>query len=172
MLGGSSNLPFGKSSQGAVKEPWVVPQGTGTAHEAPALISRDCTLVGRLLLKKTESAGRGASQSRPSSAEGSAQIEGVVEGEIIAEGDLLIGESARVTASITGVCVRVLGTVTGDISCSERLEILNGAQVRGNIEAPTIVINDGAMFEGRCSMRAAVEAGKAQFSSTDFAANS
>ena len=79
------------------------------------------------------------------------RIEGEVEGEIHAR-DLVIGESAVVKAQIHGATVVVHGTVTGDIHATSRLEIRRPAKVKGNISSPVLVIEEGASFEGKCSM--------------------
>ena len=79
------------------------------------------------------------------------RIEGEVEGEIHAR-DLVIGESAVVKAMVQGATVVVHGTVTGDIRATSRLEIRRPAKVKGNISSPVLVIEEGASFEGKCSM--------------------
>lgn len=79
------------------------------------------------------------------------RIEGEVEGEIHAR-DLVIGESAVVKAQITGATVVVHGTVIGDIRATSRLEIRRPAKVKGNISSAVLVIEEGASFEGKCSM--------------------
>jgi cytoskeletal protein CcmA (bactofilin family) len=83
---------------------------------------------------------------------GGAQIDGSVAGEISAEGELVIGESAQVKAAIQGEQVRVFGRVIGDIVCSERLELFSGARVTGNISSPRLIIHDGVIFDGSCQM--------------------
>ncbi len=83
---------------------------------------------------------------------GESVIEGVVEGEIKSTGKLTISESASVDANIHGELVRVFGEVTGDIECTELLELHVGARVSGDITSPSLVIEDGVVFEGRCSM--------------------
>jgi cytoskeletal protein CcmA (bactofilin family) len=79
------------------------------------------------------------------------RIEGEVEGEIHAR-DLVIGESAVVKAQVHGATVVVHGNVSGDIRATSRLEIRRPAKVKGNISSPVLVIEEGASFEGKCSM--------------------
>lgn len=83
-----------------------------------------------------------------------ARIDGQVEGEIIAKDSLTIGESAVVSAQIKADSVIVAGKVSGDIVAAHRIEIRPSAKVLGNITAPTLVINEGALFEGHCAMQA------------------
>lgn len=84
--------------------------------------------------------------------EGTVRIEGHVEGEIAAQDTLIIGESAVVNAQITGTSVVVHGRVTGDVTARKRLEIRAPGKLFGNISTPSLVIHDGVIFEGQCSM--------------------
>jgi cytoskeletal protein CcmA (bactofilin family) len=84
--------------------------------------------------------------------EGTVRIEGHVEGEITAQDTLIIGESAIVNAQIVGTSVIVHGRVTGDITAKKRLEIRAPGRLVGNITTPSLVIHEGVVFEGQCSM--------------------
>ncbi|HVN88482.1 MAG TPA: polymer-forming cytoskeletal protein [Candidatus Binataceae bacterium] len=86
--------------------------------------------------------------------EGGTKIDGQVDGEIIAKESLTIGESAVVTAQIKAASIVVAGKVSGDISATNRIEIRPTAKVIGNLNSPTLVIHEGAVFEGHCSMSA------------------
>jgi len=85
--------------------------------------------------------------------DGPARIDGQVDGEINAKDNLTIGETAVVTAQIKAASVTVAGKVSGDISASQRIEIRPAARVLGNLAAPVLVIHEGALFEGHCSMQ-------------------
>lgn len=88
--------------------------------------------------------------------EGPSRIEGQVEGEVSAQDTLTVGESAVVNARIKGTVVLIHGTVTGDVVAGTRLEIRAPAKVTGDITTPTLVVDEGAILEGRCSMRSGV----------------
>ncbi|MGH7813400.1 MAG: bactofilin family protein [Candidatus Binataceae bacterium] len=96
---------------------------------------------------------RGSKISGKISFEGPARIDGEIDGEINAKDSLTIGESAAVTAQIRAASVSVAGKVSGDIAATQRIEIRPAAKVHGNIAAPVLVIHEGAMFEGHCSMQ-------------------
>jgi cytoskeletal protein CcmA (bactofilin family) len=85
--------------------------------------------------------------------EGPAQIDGQVEGEIVAGEHLVIGEGAHVTAKIKASSVVVAGMVSGEIVATERIEICASAKISGNLTAPRMVMHEGAMFEGHCAMK-------------------
>ena len=82
-----------------------------------------------------------------------ARIDGQVEGEINAKDSLAIGEGAVVSAQIKADSVVVAGKVSGDIVALHRIEIKASAKMTGNITAPILVINEGALFEGHCAMQ-------------------
>jgi cytoskeletal protein CcmA (bactofilin family) len=84
--------------------------------------------------------------------EGPARIEGTVEGEIVAQDTLTIGDSAIVNAQIMGSTVIIHGRVTGDVTARKRLEIRAPGRVMGNITSPSLVIHEGVVFEGQCTM--------------------
>jgi cytoskeletal protein CcmA (bactofilin family) len=85
--------------------------------------------------------------------EGATRIDGQVDGEITAKESLVIGESAVITAQIKANSVIVGGKVSGDIFCTQRLEIRPSARVIGNLTSPVLIVHEGAMFEGQCSMQ-------------------
>lgn len=85
--------------------------------------------------------------------EGPSRIEGHVEGEVSAKDTLTVGESATVNARLNGSLIVIHGTVTGDVVAQTRLEIRAPGKVIGDVTTPSLVINEGAILEGRCSMR-------------------
>ena len=81
------------------------------------------------------------------------RIDGHLTGRISSEsGTLIVGSSGRVDANIAVASAIISGTINGDIVASEKLELTRTARVVGNIQAPRLVIDDGAVFEGACSM--------------------
>ncbi|HZR84819.1 MAG TPA: polymer-forming cytoskeletal protein [Candidatus Binatia bacterium] len=103
--------------------------------------------------------GRGTRVSGKIIFEGPARIEGQVEGEVAASDSLLVGESAVLNAQISGGTIVIHGKVTGDINASKRLEIRAPGRVYGNVTTPSLVIEEGVVFEGHCSMGAAENRG-------------
>lgn len=96
---------------------------------------------------------RGSKISGKISFEGPARIDGEVDGEINAKDSLTIGEAAVITAHIRAASVSVAGKVSGDIVATQRIEIRPSAKVSGNITAPVLSVQEGAQFEGHCSMQ-------------------
>lgn len=91
---------------------------------------------------------------------GPAQIEGSVEGEVLCHGTLSIGEGAEVRAKISGEVVVIRGKVEGDVTAKERVELISPARLLGNIAAPRLIIAEGVVFDGYCSMGRSREKGE------------
>lgn len=79
-------------------------------------------------------------------------IRGRVSGEIDATGLLVIDEEAVVEANIKAARVIVMGTVRGNLTADERVEITDSGKLTGNINAPEIGMEVGCRFTGRCVM--------------------
>jgi cytoskeletal protein CcmA (bactofilin family) len=75
-------------------------------------------------------------------------IDGDVEGTIESTGTLTIGEHACIGGEIRTKSVEVQGTVEGNIFVTERCELQAGCTLRGDIEAPRLVVNDNVTFLG------------------------
>ncbi len=82
----------------------------------------------------------------------SLQINGYFEGEIVSEGYLVIGEGATVKANIKAKTVIINGEVNGNIEATDRIEILAGGTLHGNIRTAKLKIADGVVFIGKCEM--------------------
>lgn len=84
--------------------------------------------------------------------QGNVQINGHFMGEIFSEGTLVVGEGALIEARIDVGNVIIFGKVIGEVDVKDRIEMRSQAEVRGNISARTLVIEEGVLFEGNCSM--------------------
>ena len=67
-------------------------------------------------------------------------------------GTLMVSAGSEIDASMEVAAAQIHGTVRGDISASERVVLKPTAIVMADIETPSLVIEDGATFEGRCRM--------------------
>ena len=79
-------------------------------------------------------------------------VDGRIEGEIQSEGNLTVGENARLKAEIKTGTVVVYGKVHGNIVASERVELKSTAEVVGDIKAKTLSIEPGAIFVGKSNV--------------------
>ena len=86
---------------------------------------------------------------------GSSRIGGRIEGEVVSEGLLIIEEEALITAEIIADEAIIQGRVQGKLVAKGRVELTASCHYDGDIETPCLIINEGAMFNGRCLMSAA-----------------
>ncbi|HRH42926.1 MAG TPA: polymer-forming cytoskeletal protein [Pyrinomonadaceae bacterium] len=86
------------------------------------------------------------------------RVDGHLTGRVTSEsGTLIIGSTGRVDANILVAAAIINGTINGDIVALEKIELGRSARVIGNIQTPRLVIEDGAIFEGSCTMLKAKE---------------
>ena len=118
-------------------QPTTTPSTSPTAPEASnrTVIARPTTIEGRI------------------SGSGEIIVNGTVNGTIDVTGTLKVAEQGRVEAAVHGKIVTIAGTVTGDITADEKIELEASAHVDGNITAPRILIKDGANFKGQVNMK-------------------
>jgi cytoskeletal protein CcmA (bactofilin family) len=79
-------------------------------------------------------------------------IKGRVSGEINATSLLMIDEEAVVEANIRASKVIILGTVKGNVTADEKVEVAISGRLNGNVTAPEINMETGCRFTGRCIM--------------------
>ncbi len=84
--------------------------------------------------------------------QGNIIIEGVVEGSIKTSNFLLIGNKAKVTATIEAKEAKIGGEIHGNIKVDGYLEISSTAKIFGDIEANKISIEKNAILNGTCRM--------------------
>ena len=82
---------------------------------------------------------------------GAVRIEGEADGEIVGD-EIIIAEGAIVSAKITATRLIIAGTVNGEIVVRQRLELLSSARLRCKVNTPTLILNEGAQFDGECRM--------------------
>lgn len=81
------------------------------------------------------------------------RVDGHLIGTVKSEsGTLIIGTNGQVDANIAVAAAMINGTVNGDIVASEKLQLGRTARVMGNIHSPRLIVEEGAVLEGMCSM--------------------
>ncbi len=84
---------------------------------------------------------------------GAVRIDGSFKGEISTKGTLIVGETANIEAEIHASHISVSGEVRGSIVAENKIEAHAPGKIIGNIQAPTITIDEGVVFEGNCRMQ-------------------
>jgi len=83
---------------------------------------------------------------------GSLRIDGRFEGEALLVDQLQVGPKGRVKTGIFATSVVVEGIIVGNITASRRILLLSTARVLGEIKTPELIIQDGVVLEGRCTI--------------------
>lgn len=82
------------------------------------------------------------------------RVDGCIKGKLSsAKGTVIIGENAVIDADVNVGVAIVRGKVNGRIDAQQRIEIYAPARVVGDISAPTITIDSGVVFNGKCQMQ-------------------
>jgi cytoskeletal protein CcmA (bactofilin family) len=84
--------------------------------------------------------------------ESSVRIDGEVRGRVTAAGNLELGPHSSVRSDVFAQRVSVSGSVLGNVAAKERVDLLAGARLTGDVRAPRFTIADGANFRGKVDM--------------------
>lgn len=85
-------------------------------------------------------------------ATGIVRIDGKLSGHVETSGDIIVGEKGEVRADMYANNFTIAGSAFGDIHAKEKTVILHKGRVEGDIDTKNIVIEEGAVFKGRCIM--------------------
>ena len=83
---------------------------------------------------------------------GVVRIDGKMDGEVNTDDTLIVGENGVIEADINAGTVICRGKIKGTITASKRIEIHTNSEVVGNISAPALLVENGAIFDGSCDM--------------------
>ncbi|MEZ7978340.1 MAG: polymer-forming cytoskeletal protein [Myxococcota bacterium] len=144
---------FGRKSEGASSAPAGSASSSGGASgglgNLTAFIDQGSEFEGKLSFKDT------------------VRIDGTFSGEISSDNTLIVGESGQIMATINSVCVVISGLVEGNIHASEQIVLHKTARVSGDLEAPSVIMEEGAQLNGSLKMGKISGSGKAQNASKE-----
>jgi cytoskeletal protein CcmA (bactofilin family) len=83
---------------------------------------------------------------------GSLRIDGRFEGKSLKADQLYIGHEGKVKTNIEAVSVIVEGLIMGNINATSRVLLMPSAKVFGDIRTPELIIQNGVLLEGRCTI--------------------
>lgn len=86
------------------------------------------------------------------STQDSTRVDGILEGKILSESSVIVGESGTITGDILAVEILVAGTVYGNLTAKAKIELTSTGRVLGDMITKTLVIDEGASFKGNCTM--------------------
>jgi cytoskeletal protein CcmA (bactofilin family) len=97
--------------------------------------------------------GTGTTVQGEANFKGMMRIDGQLSGSIKSEkGTLIVSSGGKVDAKIEVAVANINGRINGDIIATERIELGRSAHVTGNISTPSLIIEQGAIFDGSCRM--------------------
>ena len=85
-------------------------------------------------------------------------VDGKIDGEIFSEGNLIVGENARIKAEVKTATVVVYGKVHGNLTATDRVELKASAEVVGDIKSKILSIEAGAIFIGKSTVGTSAQA--------------
>ena len=80
------------------------------------------------------------------------RIDGRFNGKITSKNELIVGESATIDGEIHVGRIAISGTVMGKIRADQKIEIHRSGKVFADLDTPTLIIEEGALFQGNCAM--------------------
>jgi len=123
----------------------ATPRGAMTESETLARDIKEGTLSGFV--------GGGTVVTGEANFKAMMRVDGHLSGRVSSSsGTLIVGAHGKVDANIEVAVAVIHGTINGDIIATQRLELGRAAKVNGNIQTPSLIIEQGAMFEGTCKM--------------------
>ena len=106
---------------------------------------KDTTIINSIL-------GSGSDFQGDFVAEGSARIDGNVNGNVKITGSLIVGAKGKVSGDVESAVAIIGGEVLGDVVATDKIELTATAKVLGDLATKVIVIDEHAIFQGRCDM--------------------
>ncbi|MDE7253734.1 MAG: polymer-forming cytoskeletal protein [Acetatifactor sp.] len=106
--------------------------------------------------------GKGTQIDGDFASPGSVRIDGDIDGSVTVGGTLILGAGGSVNGNVTAASVVIGGEVLGDITVQQKVELTGTAKVLGNIVTTVIVIDENAIFQGKCDMNQPVSDRKAK----------
>ena len=91
-------------------------------------------------------------------AKGSLKIDGRIDGSLVDAKTVTLGKTGKIKGDISCEVCYVCGEVKGNITALDHIEAMSGSRIEGDLRAPKIIIDDGAIFNGNCRMESGSEA--------------
>jgi cytoskeletal protein CcmA (bactofilin family) len=85
--------------------------------------------------------------------DGSIRIDGKFIGDINAKSNAAVGGTGSIDGTLSARAITVAGKISGTVIASEKLVLENKSVMQGDIRAARLVVDEGAMFDGKCDMK-------------------
>ncbi|WP_026528100.1 bactofilin family protein [Butyrivibrio sp. VCD2006] len=95
----------------------------------------------------------GATLDGPFTAKESTRVDGIINGNVTIGGSLIIGQEAKIVGTVTAANLFLAGEIQGNVSVPQgKVEISDTGKLIGDLAAKTLVIDENAIFQGKCQM--------------------
>lgn len=96
--------------------------------------------------------GKGCIVGGDFSCETAARIDGTVEGNVKITGQLIVGAGGVIHGDVEAASIVIGGEIIGNVIAPERAELISTAKLIGDLKTGAIVIDENAIFQGKCDM--------------------
>ena len=83
---------------------------------------------------------------------GNIRVEGQIEGDIESRGSVVIGGNGEVNGQISAELISIAGSVTGTVKAKNKLTLEEKGNLKGDIFTKSLIVKEGAQFDGKCKM--------------------
>ncbi len=83
---------------------------------------------------------------------GTVRVEGCMEGEVEINGDIVVGETGKIIGNVLASNAHIGGTIEGNVIVKGQVHLTPSSTVNGDIEVGNLVVDEGAVFTGKCIM--------------------
>jgi len=84
---------------------------------------------------------------------GAVRVDGCVKGKVISRESVVVGPTGTIEGDISAKTSVIAGQVTGNVTAEEKVELQAKALLNGDLRTKSLVIEQGAVFEGACRMK-------------------
>lgn len=81
------------------------------------------------------------------------RIDGIFNGDIEVTGDIVVGQEGKILGNVKTNNMEICGIVEGNIIASDHLKISSTGKLFGDIEVGSFIVEEKAMFDGKCRMK-------------------
>lgn len=136
-------------------------QYSSETSQAPSRVVTDSESMARDIKEGRLSGfvGHGTTLTGDTNFQAMLRVDGRLQGTVSSEtGTLIVGTNGQVEANVSVAAAMVNGTINGDVIASEKIQLGRTAKVVGNIQTPRLIMEDGSILEGSCTMLKARDA--------------
>lgn len=94
--------------------------------------------------------GNGSAIKGDFTVNGFVRVDGDIDGTLKTDGNVIIGEHARIRGNVSAKNLTIGGIVLGDVTAKDSIKLLSSSAVVGDILCRRIQIDDGVIFHGNC----------------------